>query len=90
MHRVLVVDDDKVLQESVKQALEFHHFKVDVADNGKQAIGAVYREKYGWTNNNCPHSKYLGDNTLSIPVHPNVTKKEAIYICEKINQFFQK
>ena len=46
MHRVLVVDDDKVLQESVKQALEFHHFKVDVADNGKQAISAVYREEY--------------------------------------------
>ena len=45
MHRVLVVDDDKVLQESVKQALEFHHFKVD-ADNGKQAISAVYGEKY--------------------------------------------
>ncbi len=46
MHKVLVVDDDKVLQESVKQALEFHHFKVDVADNGKIAVGAVYREKY--------------------------------------------
>ncbi|MDC0253916.1 sigma-54 dependent transcriptional regulator [Bacteriovoracales bacterium] len=46
MQRVLVVDDDKVLQESVKQALEFHHFKVDVADNGKEALGAVYRENY--------------------------------------------
>ena len=46
MHRVLVVDDDKVLQDSVKQALEFHHFKVDTADNGKEALGAVYREKY--------------------------------------------
>ena len=46
MHKVLVVDDDKVLQQSVKQALEYHHFNVDVADNGKQAVGAVYREKY--------------------------------------------
>ncbi len=46
MHRVLVVDDDKILQESVKQALEFHHFKVDVADNGKQALSQVYKEKY--------------------------------------------
>ena len=46
MQRVLVVDDDKVLQQSVKQALEFHHFKVDVADNGKEAVGAVYRDKY--------------------------------------------
>jgi two-component system response regulator HydG len=46
MHRVLVVDDDKVLQTSVKDALEFHHFAVDVADNGKEALSAVYREKY--------------------------------------------
>ncbi len=46
MQKVLVVDDDKVLQQSVKQALEFHHFKVDVANNGKEAVAAVYREKY--------------------------------------------
>ncbi|MBD66851.1 MAG: two-component system response regulator [Halobacteriovoraceae bacterium] len=46
MHKVLVVDDDKVLQSNVRQALEFHHFKVDVADNGKEAVNAVYREKY--------------------------------------------
>lgn len=46
MHKVLVVDDDKVLQQSVKQALEYHHFKVDVADNGQEAVNAVYREKY--------------------------------------------
>jgi len=46
MQRVLVVDDDKVLQDSVKQALEYHHFNVDVADNGKQALNKVVKEKY--------------------------------------------
>lgn len=46
MHRVLVVDDDKVLQDSIRQALEYHHFFVDVADNGKEALNAVTREKY--------------------------------------------
>jgi DNA-binding NtrC family response regulator len=46
MHKVLVVDDDKVLQESVRQALEYHHFSVDVADNGKEAVDKVYGEKY--------------------------------------------
>lgn len=46
MHKVLVVDDDKVLQDNVRQALEYHHFKVDVADNGREAVNAVYREKY--------------------------------------------
>jgi DNA-binding NtrC family response regulator len=46
MHRVLVVDDDKVLQDSVRQALEYHHFYVDVADNGKEALSAVQKDKY--------------------------------------------
>lgn len=46
MQRVLVVDDDKVLQQSVKEALIYHNFVVDVADNGKEAVSAVYREKY--------------------------------------------
>jgi len=46
MHRVLVVDDDKVLQSSVKEALLFHNFVVDVAGNGKEALEAVYKEKY--------------------------------------------
>lgn len=46
MHTVLVVDDDKVLQDSVRQALEYHHFKVDVADNGKEALSQVYKNKY--------------------------------------------
>jgi DNA-binding NtrC family response regulator len=46
MHRVLVVDDDKVLQTSVKEALLYHNFQVDVANNGKEALLAVYKEKY--------------------------------------------
>jgi|APLak6261703504_1056268.scaffolds.fasta_scaffold00917_5 DNA-binding NtrC family response regulator len=46
MHKVLVVDDDKVLQQNVKQALEYHHFVVDVADNGKEAVNKVYGQKY--------------------------------------------
>jgi len=46
MHRVLVVDDDLVLQQSVRQALEYHHFVVETANNGKEALSAVYRDKY--------------------------------------------
>ncbi|MBL6988206.1 MAG: sigma-54-dependent Fis family transcriptional regulator [Bacteriovoracaceae bacterium] len=46
MHKVLVVDDDLVLQQSVKQALEYHYFHVDVANNGKEAVAAVFARKY--------------------------------------------
>lgn len=46
MHKVLVVDDDKILQQNVKQALEYHHFNVSTADNGKEAVNSVYSKKY--------------------------------------------
>jgi DNA-binding NtrC family response regulator len=46
MHKVLVVDDDKVLQSNVRQALEYHNFVVKVADDGKQALSEVYKEKF--------------------------------------------
>ncbi|MCB9093180.1 MAG: sigma-54-dependent Fis family transcriptional regulator [Halobacteriovoraceae bacterium] len=46
MHRVLVVDDDQVLQQSVRQALEYHDFSVEVADNGREAVSAIYKEKF--------------------------------------------
>lgn len=46
LHKVLVVDDDKVLQQSVRQALEYHQFQVQTADNGREALQAVYREKF--------------------------------------------
>jgi DNA-binding NtrC family response regulator len=46
MHKVLVVDDDKVLQQSVKEALEYHSFQVSCADNGKEALKAAYGEKF--------------------------------------------
>src|SRR5688572_10408453 len=44
--KVLVVDDDKVLQDSVRRALEYRHFSVDVADNGKEAVQKVYSSNY--------------------------------------------
>lgn len=46
MHKVLVVDDDKVLQGSVKEALEYHHFYVETADNGREALNKVTSGNY--------------------------------------------
>ncbi len=91
-HLFLLVIDKKKTKKKRDDLISFlFKNKIGVGINYRTVTDmTVYRKKYGWTNNTCPHSKYLGDNTLSIPVHPNVTKKEAIYICEKINQFFQK
>ena len=45
--RVLVVDDDKVLQQSLREVLEYNGFIVDIADNGKEAISAFMRTRPG-------------------------------------------
>ncbi len=46
MQKVLVVDDDQVLQQNVRDALEYHNFQVQVASNGKQAVEKVMSEPF--------------------------------------------
>ena len=50
---------------------------------------SVFRKKFGWNDKTCKNSKYVGDNTLSLPLYPSLKKKEAEYICEKIKKFFK-
>ena len=33
--------------------------------------------------------KISGDNTLSLPLYPDLTLKDVNYICEKIQKFFK-
>lgn len=46
IHKVLVVDDDKILQQSVRHALVSHQFDVTVADNGLEALNKVKKQKF--------------------------------------------
>jgi DNA-binding NtrC family response regulator len=46
MNKVLVVDDDKILRESVKNALQYHNFQVEEASDGNEAVDFIYREDF--------------------------------------------
>ena len=50
---------------------------------------SIYRKMFSWDKNTCLNSKYIGDNTLSLPLHPTLTLKEVNYICEKIHKYFK-
>jgi dTDP-4-amino-4,6-dideoxygalactose transaminase len=50
---------------------------------------SVFKKKFGWNNNTCKNSKYLGDNTLSLPLYPDLKIKDINYICEKVQKFFK-
>ncbi len=40
-HRILVVDDDEALRETVKELLEMEGFEVSVAKNGREALESI-------------------------------------------------
>lgn len=88
---LLVVDKDKT-NKNRNDLIKFLNLKgVGVGINYRTVTDmSIFRKKFNWNNRTCPNSKYLGDNTLSLPVHPKVQKKEALYICEKIREFFNK
>ena len=45
-HRVLVVDDDEGLLETVKELLEMEGFQVSIAENGRDALDSI--ATLGW------------------------------------------
>lgn len=48
----------------------------------------VYKRKYRWKDSLTKNAKYVGDNVISLPLYPELKKKEIDYICDKIRDFF--
>ena len=47
--RILVVDDDRAVRESLRRSLAFNGYQVDLATDGKDALDAVQAEgEEGW------------------------------------------
>jgi two-component system response regulator MprA len=43
--RILVVDDDRAVRESLRRSLQFNGYQVDLASDGQQALDAVQSER---------------------------------------------
>jgi two-component system, NtrC family, response regulator HydG len=46
MKKILVVDDDQTLRETLKNSLEFHDFYVSAAEDGLKAVEQVRRDEF--------------------------------------------
>ena len=46
MASILIVDDERAIRNSMKEILEYESYKVDVAENGVEALQKVQNEKY--------------------------------------------
>lgn len=46
MAKILVIDDERAIRNTLQEILEYEKFKVDVAEDGAQGIEAVSKNKY--------------------------------------------
>ncbi len=46
MSKILIVDDERAIRRALREILEFEHFEVDEAENGKQGLDLAKSENY--------------------------------------------
>jgi dTDP-4-amino-4,6-dideoxygalactose transaminase len=47
-----------------------------------------YKKLYNWKNKDFPNSFYIGQNTISLPLYPDLTFREQNYIISQVKKFF--
>jgi two-component system nitrogen regulation response regulator NtrX len=46
MSEILIVDDEKVIRDTLRDILEYEGYKIDEAENGEKALGMIKKKKY--------------------------------------------
>ena len=50
---------------------------------------SYYKKNLKWKKDTCRIAKEAGDNIISLPMQPTLTRKKINYICDKVCEFFQ-
>ncbi len=48
----------------------------------------IYKKKFNYKNSDFPNSYYVGQNTISLPLYPDLKKTDQNYIIKKVGEFF--
>ncbi len=87
---LIVVDKNKTKKNRDDLILFLKKYNIGCGVNYRTVTDmSIFKKKFGWNKNTCKNSKYLGDNTLSLPLYPNLKTKDVNYICETIQKFFK-
>lgn len=46
MSKILVIDDEEVIRNTLKEILEYEKYSVDLAENGKKGMAALKKQEY--------------------------------------------
>ncbi len=48
-----------------------------------------YKKLFKWNKKTCPIAYYTGQNTISLPLYPDLKFSEQNYIIDKLKKFFK-
>jgi len=49
-----------------------------------------YKKEYNWSKKDAPNAHYVGNNIISLPLYPHLKIQHVKYICDQIDNFFEK
>lgn len=87
---LIVIDKEKTKKNRDDLILFLKKYNIGCGVNYRSVTNmTIFKKKFGWNKNTCKNSKYLGDNTISLPLYPELTTKDVNYICGTIQKFFK-
>ncbi len=87
---VIIVDKDKTNKKRDQLVKYLKKYKVAAGINYRCVTDmSYYRKNLKWTKKTSKIAKYVGDNILSLPLDPKLTKKDINYISTIIKKFFE-
>jgi len=89
-HLFFMVIDKKKTNKNRDDLLKFLlSKKIGVAVHYRSVTELTnYQKIFKWNKNTCPNSHYVGQNTFSLPLYPDLKKSEQNYIIDKVLDFF--
>jgi dTDP-4-amino-4,6-dideoxygalactose transaminase len=86
---VIIIDKDKTQKKRDQLIKYLKKYKIAVGINYRCVTDmSYYRKNLKWTKKTSKIAKYVGDNILSLPFDPKLTKKDINYISTIIKKFF--
>ena len=87
---VMVIDKDKTKKNRDDLINFLKKKKINTGVNYRSVTEmTLYKKSFGWNNKTCVNSNYVGRNIISLPLYPTLKKKEIIYVCKKVCEFFE-
>jgi len=85
----IIVAGGKTVRDNLKDFLNKKGIMSKVYFNPIH-LSKFYTEKFGYKAGDLPETEKISDQVLTLPMYPDLTKKEMNYIADEIKSFFRK